>query len=290
MKVLITGAAGQIGRALIRSAPQDANVVACGRAELDFTSEQSIRSAVADIRPDVVINAAAYTAVDKAESDAAVARTVNADAVRWLAEAVVRTPASRLLHISTDFVFDGTHSSPYATDAPVRPLGVYGETKLAGERAVAEILGDRGLVLRTSWVYDATGRNFLNTMLRFMREGKPLRVVVDQVGTPTAADSIATVLWRFAQRPELSGVWHWSDAGVASWYDFAVAIGEEATSLGLTRGEASVTPIATSEYPTPAKRPAFSALDKRATVEVLKLAPVHWRQQLRRVMKEIPLA
>lgn len=290
MKVLIAGAAGQVGRALVRFAPPEAKVVSLARAELDLANEQSIRSVVSDLEPDLIINAAAYTAVDKAESDAAEARAVNADAVRWLADAVASLPTSRLLHISTDFVFDGTQSSPYTPGAPVRPLGVYGQTKLAGEHALTETLGGRGLVLRTSWVYDATGRNFLNTMLRFMREGKPLRVVADQIGTPTSADSIAMVLWRFVQHPELSGIWHWSDAGVASWYDFAVAIGEEAKSLGLIANDASVTPIATSEYPTPAKRPAFSVLDKAATVEALNIAPVHWRQQLRRVMKEIPRA
>jgi dTDP-4-dehydrorhamnose reductase len=206
--------------------------------------------------------------------------------VKWLAETVSRLPGSRLIHISTDFVFDGAGSVPYAPDAPTAPMSVYGSTKLAGEKFVAGILGARGLVLRTSWVYDASGRNFLNTMLRLMREEKPLRVVVDQVGTPTWAGSIAEVLWRFAGRADLSGIWHWSDAGVASWYDFAVAIAEEAHAGGLLARLPQVTPVSTAEYSTPAKRPSFSVLDKRATIDAIGIPVVHWRQNLRRVIKE----
>jgi dTDP-4-dehydrorhamnose reductase len=290
VKVLITGAAGQVGRALLGSAPAIHEVIATTRQQLELTDRAAIKAAVVQLQPDVVINAAAYTAVDKAESDAAAARTINADAVRWLAEAIAELPGSRLLHISTDFVFDGMQSVPYVPHAATAPLGVYGSTKLAGERAVAEIFGDRGTVLRTSWVYDAIGRNFVNTMLRLMREGKPLRVVADQIGSPTSAGSTAAVLWKFVSRPDLSGIWHWSDAGVASWYDFAVAIGEEGHALGLLKTDPAVTPIPTSEYPTPAKRPGFSVLDKQATIDSLGLAPVHWRHHLRQVLKEIASA
>ncbi|HEY6643547.1 dTDP-4-dehydrorhamnose reductase [Povalibacter sp.] len=287
MRVLITGAGGQVGRALSRLAPPDVTVLPCTRTELDLADERTVRSKVVALRPDLLINAAAYTAVDKAESDAEAARLINTDSVRWLAEEIAAQPASRMLHISTDFVFDGKTSTPYAPGATTAPLSVYGQTKLNGEQAVSDVLGSRGLVLRTSWVYDASGRNFVNTMLRLMREGRPLRVVADQVGTPTAADSIATVLWQLVRRTDLSGVWHWTDAGVASWYDFAVAIGEEAELLGLVRSHVDVAPIATPDYPTAARRPAFSVLDRRATVEALDIVPAHWRQQLRRVMKEI---
>lgn len=286
MRVLVTGAGGQVGRALLRAAPEGTELLALDRSQLDLADEQAVRSAIANIKPDLVLNAAAYTAVDKAETEVATAQAINGDALRWLAEAV-EVQRGRLVHISTDFVFDGTSSTPYAPDSAPAPLGVYGRSKLAGEQAVATVLGPRGLVVRTSWVYDAAGRNFLNTMLRLMREGKPLRVVADQIGTPTAAHSIACVLWSFVGRPDLAGVWHWSDAGVASWYDFAVAIGEEARSLGILANDASVTPIPTSDYPTPARRPAFSVLDKRTTIEALKLVPAHWRANLRQVMKEI---
>jgi len=290
VRVLIAGAGGQVGRALVRTAPDVCDLLALTRAQLDLTDSSSVNAVMAKARPDVVINAAAYTAVDKAESDAAAAQAINADAVRRLAEAVHRAPGCRLTHISTDFVFDGTQSVPYAPHAATAPLGVYGSTKLAGERAVTEILGDRGLVLRTSWVYDAIGRNFVNTMLRLMREGRPLRVVADQIGSPTSADSVASVLWKFVSHPELNGIWHWSDAGVASWYDFAVAIAEEAHSLGIVEAEPTVLPIATAEYPTPAKRPPFSVLNKEATTAALGLVPVHWRHNLRQVLKEIARA
>lgn len=287
MKVLITGATGQVGRALALCVPpQNSQAVFLDRARLDLTDERAIARTVADLEPDVVINAAAYTAVDKAESDPVSAQAGNADALKWLAEAVRRLPDSRLIHISTDFVFDGMSSVPYAPDAPAAPVSVYGRTKLSGEKFATEILGARALVLRTSWVYDASGRNFLNTMLRLMREGKPLRVVADQVGTPTWAGSIAEVLWRFAGRADLSGIWHWSDAGIASWYDFAVAIAEEAHARGMLERMPQVTPISSAEYPTPAKRPNFSVLDKRATIDAIGVPPVHWRQNLRRVIEE----
>jgi len=287
VKVLVTGAAGQVGRALIRLAPEGTELTALDRKQLDLVNETAVKSAITDLKPDLVFNAAAYTAVDKAETDVAAAQTVNGDAVRWLAEAVALRPGGRLVHISTDFVFDGTSPIPYKPASPTSPLSVYGRTKLAGEQAVAQVLGQRGLVVRTSWVYDAVGRNFLNTMLRMMRDGKPLRVVADQIGTPTAAHSIAAVLWGFAGRPDLAGVWHWSDAGVASWYDFAVAIGEEARSLGMLSNGPSVSAIASAEYPMPARRPPFSVLDKCATIEALKLDPVYWRVNLRQVLKEI---
>lgn len=287
MRVLIAGAGGQAGRALIRTAPETTELVPLTHSQLDLADRHAVTTVMTEVRPDVVINAAAYTAVDNAESDVAAAQAINADAVRALAEAVSMSPRCRLLHISTDFVFDGTQSIPYRPDDATAPLGVYGSTKLAGERAVTELLGVRGMVLRTSWVYDAAGRNFVTTMLRLMRADRPVRVVADQIGSPTSADSVAAALWEFAARPESNGIWHWSDAGVASWYDFAVAIGEEARSLGMLKTDPAVSPIGTAEYPTAARRPAFSVLNKQATIDALKLVPVHWRHNLRQVIREI---
>ena len=189
----------------------------------------------------------------------------------------------RLLHVSTDFVFDGRRSTPYPTDADTAPLGVYGASKLAGERAVLDSGADAAIV-RTGWVYAPWGANFMLTMLRLHGERSELGVVADQVGTPTSALSLAAALWAMVARPQLAGVFHWSDAGVCSWYDFAVAIGEEAEAAGLLERAARVLPIATEDYPTPARRPAFSVLDKRATLSALELDPVHWRQQLRRAL------
>ena len=287
MRVLIAGAGGQVGRALIRTAPKTTELVPLTHSQLDLADPHAVKTVMTEVRPDVVINAAAYTAVDNAESDVAAAQAINADAVRALAEAVSTSPRCRLLHISTDFVFDGTQSIPYRPNDATAPLGVYGSTKLAGERAVTELLGVRGMVLRTSWVYDAAGRNFVTSMLRLMHADRPVRVVADQIGSPTSADSVATALWEFTERPESNGIWHWSDAGVASWYDFAVAIGEEARSLGMLKTDPSVSPIGTAEYPTAARRPAFSVLNKQATIDALKLVPVHWRHNLRQVIREI---
>ena len=283
MKVLVTGAQGQVGRCLLAGAPAGVQVTGISRTELDIGDAEAVHRAVQTHRPQVIINAAAYTAVDRAETEIDAARRINALGPGHLARAA-RAGGARLLHLSTDFVFDGRSSVPYAPDAPTAPLGVYGLTKLEGEQAVRELLPQGSLVLRTSWVYAAHGANFLRTMLRIMGEKGAVRVVADQVGTPTAADALSEVLWALAGRPEVTGVQHFSDAGVASWYDFAVAIAEEAATLGLLPPEVRVSAIATVDYPTPARRPPYSVLDKRALLALLPLEPRHWRVSLRRVL------
>jgi dTDP-4-dehydrorhamnose reductase len=287
MKVLITGAAGQVGQALARSAPSGVDAFAASRRELDIADALGVSEFVNAHRPDLIINAAAHTAVDKAETEPGQARAGNESGPKHLAAAALRSGA-RLIHISTDFVFDGSSSAAYLPDDPPAPLGVYGASKLAGERAVLETLPGRVLVLRTAWVYAATGRNFLLTMLRLMREKGSVRVVADQIGTPTAAESVARTIWSLAERPALSGIYHWTDAGVASWYDFAVAIAEEGLGQGLLPKAADVVPIATADYPTPAKRPRFSVLDTRSTREAIGREAPHWRASLRAVLGEIP--
>lgn len=289
MKVLVTGASGQLGRALATSIPTGVRLLAVTRAELDIGDLASVQRCVKEFQPDLIINAAAYTLVDKAESEVAAAEHGNVEGPRSLALAARELPGTRLIHVSTDFVFDGSQSSPYPPDNRPAPLGVYGKTKLAGEQAVSEVLGSRALIVRTAWVYDAHGKNFLRTMLRLMKERGAVRVVADQVGTPTCSHSLAQALWLFARRPELSGVYHWTDAGVASWYDFAVAIAEEAVAHGLLASLPQVVPIATHEYPTPVRRPAYSVLDKSATHAALGVPPVHWRVRLREVMAQVQL-
>ncbi len=284
-RVLITGAGGQLGQALATAVPRGVEILACDRASLDICDAGAVSAAIKAFEPRLLINAAAYTAVDKAESDPAGSFAVNEHAVGVLATAA-REARARLLHVSTDFVFDGAASSPYAPDSPTAPLGVYGESKLAGEILALESAADC-LVMRTGWVYAATGHNFMLTMLRLHRERDELRVVADQVGTPTAAHSLAQALWAAAARPDLTGIYHWSDAGVCSWYDFAVAIGEEAAQRELIDEPARVLPIATHEYPTPAQRPAYSVLDKSASWRDLDIAPVHWRTQLGHTLDQL---
>lgn len=280
MKVLVTGAAGQLGQALVRAMPADWAVTACTRTEMNLTDPASIRAAIAATRPDLVFNAAAYTAVDRAESEEAAAMAINGKAVGVLAEAL-DAHGGRLVHVSTDFVFDGTAGKAYAPDAARNPLSVYGHTKATGE----DLVGPRDLIVRTSWVYAAAGANFVRTMLRLMRERDRLSVVADQIAAPTWATGLAATLVALADK-DATGIYHHRDAGVASWYDFAVAIAEEALALGLIERMPQVDPIATSDYPTPARRPAFSLLDDTATRALLGDRPGHWRANLRNMLKE----
>jgi dTDP-4-dehydrorhamnose reductase len=283
-KALITGAEGQLGLELQTTAPAGWAVKACGSAELDVTDAAAVRGVIASERPEVVIHAAAYTAVDGAEIDAGRAEAVNAGGTTHVAEAAGKAGA-RLVHVSTDFVFDGAQGHPYSPDDRPNPLGVYGRTKLLAEHAVARLAGERGLTVRTAWLYSRHGHNFVRTMLRLMHERDELGVVCDQIGTPTWARSLAEALWAAAVRPDLHGVLHWTDAGVASWYDFAVAIQEEGLAFGLLTREVSVRPLDSRDYPTRARRPSYSVLDKRGSWQALGLRPPHWRVNLRRMLE-----
>ncbi|GGE03474.1 NAD(P)-dependent oxidoreductase [Polymorphobacter glacialis] len=272
---LIAGAGGQLGRALQETAPPGTSVIAPPEADFDITDPDTVERIVAEHRPTIVINAAAYTAVDKAETDAATAQRVNVNAVGLLASAA-RHAGAAFVQVSTDFIFDGTASSPYPPTAAPNPLGVYGRTKLEGEQAAIDLHG-APLILRTAWVYAAQGNNFVHTMLRLMRDRPELRVVGDQIGTPTHAAGLARAVWALSGH---TGTFHWTDAGTASWYDFAVAIHEEAIAIGLLENAIPIIPIRTSDYPTPAQRPAYSVLDKSATWAITGPA-AHWRTELR---------
>lgn len=286
---LITGAAGQIGRALRAAAPGGWRVVGCNRAALDVTHPESVARVMERERPVLVINAAAYTGVDSAEREAERAEKVNGAGPAHLAEEARRTGA-RLIHLSTNYVFDGARGRPYEPDDRPNPLGVYGRTKLAGEREAARISGGEALVVRTGWVYAAEGRNFVHSVLRLMRERDSVEVVADQIGTPTWARSVASAVWAAATRPALRGILHWTDTGVASRYDFAVAIQEEAAAAGLLERCVPIRPIRTRDYPTPARRPPFSVLDPTLAYGELGLEPAHWRMQLRAMLREVAAA
>jgi dTDP-4-dehydrorhamnose reductase len=281
VKALIVGGKGQLGRGLAATAPADVEIVSHDIDTLDITDRVAVDALVANEKPDVLFNAAAYTAVDKAESEEMIAHAVNATAVGILADAA-RANSARFVHVSTDFVFDGTSGVPYAPDAPTNPLSAYGRTKLAGEK----LAGDDALIVRTAWVYAPEGGNFVRTMLRLMAQHPQVRVVADQIGTPTYAPGLAAALWTLAGK-RATGIHHYTDAGAASWYDFAVAIQEEALEIGLLDRVVPVLPIATSDYPTPAQRPSYSLLDKRETYATLGAPAPHWRSNLRHMLNEI---
>jgi dTDP-4-dehydrorhamnose reductase len=284
VRILVTGAGGQLAGALERLGGEGREIVPLGIDRLDITDAEAVGRAVDSIRPDAIVNAAAYTAVDKAESEPAIARAVNADGAGHLARAASASGAF-LVHVSTDFVFAGDSSRPYRPSDPTGPLSVYGRTKLEGERAVLASAPDASII-RTAWVYAATGRNFVLTMLRLMGERGGVRVVADQVGTPTAVDGLAAACLRAAEG-RLGGLWHWTDAGTASWYDFAVAIAEEGSAAGLLRSRPEVTPIRTEDFPTPARRPSYSVLDKTSTYAAFGLPARHWRDGLRETIRDI---
>jgi len=277
--VLVTGAGGQLGRELVLSAGSQVNCVGLDRVALDIGDPIAIDKLLREVQPQLLINAAAYTAVDKAESEPELAWKVNAQGPGHLASACAARGV-RMIHVSTDFVFNGEATRPYLPDAPTSPVSEYGRGKLAGEQAVQLALPG-ALIVRTSWVYSRFGANFVKTMLRLMSEREELGVVCDQVGTPTWARGLAQALWAAAQRPQLQGIYHWSDAGQCSWYDFAQAIYEEGRAAGLLSKDVEIKPIPGTSYPTPAHRPAYSVLDKTSSLQDFEMQGVAWREQLR---------
>lgn len=287
-RILLTGITGQVGQELQQTLASLGEVVSVGRDRVDFSQPEAVQQLMETVKPTSVVNAAAYTAVDKAESEPDLAQLVNAASPGVLAKAASRINAG-LIHISTDYVFDGTQSSPYLETDATNPLGVYGATKLAGEEAVrAEC--DRHFIIRTAWVYGAKGKgNFVKTMLRLGAEREELRVVTDQIGAPTWSKDLAGAIAQLV--PQLSadttGTYHYTNSGVCSWYDFAIAIFEEAQQLGFPLKTQRVIPITTPEYPTPAKRPAFSVLSLKKISTLLGTHPPYWRQSLRTMLQEL---
>lgn len=286
MRVLVIGKSGQLAWELQRTCPDSVELTALGRAEADIRDFAAMAEVIKRLQPACVINASAYTAVDKAESEPQEAYAVNSDGVLGLAQ-ICKESAIRLVQVSTDFVFDGSKNTPYQPSDRPQPAGVYGASKLAGERHLRECLPDTSVIVRTSWVYSSHGNNFVKTMLRLMAEKPELGVVYDQVGTPTWAKDLAIWIWQVVAKPEISGVYHWSDAGVASWYDFAVSIQNLSLDNGLLPAAIPIKPIPTSAYPLPAKRPAYSVLDKTTASFATGLEPRHWQEQLALMLKEL---
>lgn len=291
MKIVVIGKNGQLAWELTRLNKARLNkesveILCLGREQIDITDIANLEKTLSALNPDALINAAAYTAVDLAETEKDAAYLINATAVGNLAQLCSQL-SLHLVHVSTDFVFAGESGIPYLPSDVYAPLGVYGASKAEGEKLITQILPEHGCILRTSWVYSSHGQNFVKTMLRLMAEKPELGVICDQIGSPTYAKGLAEACL-YAACHRITGIHHWTDAGVASWYDFAVAIQEIGLSLQLLDKAIPIKAIATKDYPTPAKRPSYGVLDKTSLAEAFSgLLPIHWRTQLNIMMKEL---
>lgn len=290
MKVLLTGAKGQLGSDAAPLLEKAGFEVACfGSGELDISNETAVAEAMKRERPGIILNAAAYTKVDLAEKESGRAYAVNAGGAANMAAAAAEAGCA-LVHVSTDFVFDGKSPVPYGEEAATNPLSVYGASKLEGEQAVAAAL-DEHVIVRTSWLYGVTGHNFVKTILRLASERDNLRIVYDQAGSPTWSADLAAMLVNICTAIESGqkpwGLYHYSNEGIASWYDFAVAIREEAEAAGFELKCSHIEPILTSEYPVPAKRPAYSVLNKAKIKKTFNASIPHWRSSLSSMVKEL---
>ncbi|MEZ2251541.1 dTDP-4-dehydrorhamnose reductase [Microcoleus sp.] len=285
MKILLTGGSGQLAQELQPILLSSGEVIAVDRARLDLSQPETIRQAIAEIQPHLVVNAGAYTAVDKAETEPELAQAVNGIAPGIIAEECEKLGAT-LIHISTDYVFDGSQGYPYRETDSTNPLGSYGKSKLAGEEAIRQA-GNRHIIIRTAWVYGNGGKgNFVKTMLRLGKDREEIRVVADQIGSPTWTGDLAAAISQIIPeiKPEIFGTYQYTNSGVCSWYDFAIAIFEEAEKLGFPLKIQRVIPITTAEYPTPAKRPAFSVLSPVKISGILGTHPPYWRESLRQML------
>ncbi|MDB9506745.1 dTDP-4-dehydrorhamnose reductase [Microcystis aeruginosa CS-338/01] len=286
-KVLLIGAKGQVGQELQVTLQFLGEVISIGREELDLTNSEKISQLIREIHPDYLVNAAAYTAVDKAEIEPDLAYFINATAPKIMAESAEKIQA-KFLHISTDYVFDGRKNTPYLETDLTNPLGVYGQSKLRGEEEIKTV-NSQAIILRTAWVYGSYGKsNFVKTMLRLGKEREELKVVVDQVGSPTWSKDIATAITQLlinADNP--TGIYNFTNSGVASWFDLTKAIFEEAKISGIPLKIQRVIPITTAEYPTPAVRPAYSVLSGQKISQQLGYIPPYWRDSLKAMLNQL---
>jgi dTDP-4-dehydrorhamnose reductase len=288
--IAVTGASGQLGRTLSQlwndSPHPQYRYKALDRAALDLAQADTIDTVLSELEPSIIINAAAYTQVDKAESDRDAAFSVNAEGVRSIA-AWTAAKQAKLIHVSTDFVFDGAGKKPYEPDDQTSPLGAYGTSKLAGEKEIQAITELRSAIVRTSWLYSEYGNNFVKTMLRLMGEKEQLSVVDDQLGSPTSTHGLAALIFAMIRQDNFSGIYHWSDGASISWYEFAVEIQQQALAEGLLSKAIPISPISSSEYPAPARRPAYSVLDRSRAQAEFECPAASWKAQLNVVLKDL---
>ena len=283
MKIIVIGKSGQLAWELNLLSSSSHEIVCLGRNDIELTDSTSIYDTLKKYGATGVINASAYTAVDQAESDVENAYALNAKAAGNLAHAC-KVLAIPFIHISTDFVFQGDKGSPYLPDDDINPLGVYGASKADGEQLITTVYPEQSAIIRTSWVYSTHGNNFVKTMLNLMDSKPELGIISDQIGSPTYAKGLATACV-LSLTNNLTGIHHYTDTGVASWFDFAVAIQSIGLELGLLDNKIQIKPISTSQYPTPAKRPHYSVLDKSSLVNALPdLSCTHWQIQLHEMM------
>lgn len=288
-KILLIGITGQIGQELQQTLPSIGEVIGVGRPELDLSQPEQIKERIAQIKPNIIVNAAAYTAVDKSERESDLAMAINATAPKAIAIGA-QDIGAKVLHISTDYVFNGQNYTPYKEGDRPDPLGIYGKSKLLGEIGIKENC-DRNLILRTAWVYGSRGHgNFVKTMLRLGAERTELKVVADQIGSPSWSYDIALAITQLLAKSltdeSIKGIYHFTNSGVASWYDLALATLDEAKQLGFPLKVEQVVPITTAEFPTPTQRPAYSVLAKTKITETLGMHPPYWRDSLRKMLSE----
>ncbi|MAV63865.1 MAG: dTDP-4-dehydrorhamnose reductase [Candidatus Marinimicrobia bacterium] len=295
MKVMVTGSNGQLGRALLNLKPDGLEVIPTDRNNFNLLDLKQCKEYILDNKPDWIINAAAYTAVDLAEEEQDKARIINGEAPTEIAKALKKT-GGKLLHISTDFIFDGKSSNPYQVNDKPNPLSIYGRTKLLGENGIKDILldDDNYIILRTSWVMGPVGKNFIFTMLKLHTIKDQISVVYDQIGCMTSTSSLAKICWLIVQKDLVKNeknqkILHWTEAGASSWFDIATDIGEMALKINLLKKRAKVLPISTHEFPTKAKRPSYSLLDCSITKELLNIENNYWRNSLQEILQEIKL-
>ena len=286
MKIILTGSNGQLGKAIALKKPLGIDLIPLDRKEFDITNYDECKKIIFKFNPDWILNAGAYTLVDKAETNKDIALKVNRDGPKMLSE-ILYQKKGRLLHISTDYIFDGKKSEPYKVDDKVNPLSVYGLSKALGEKEIEKVFGDsnKAIILRTSWLMGPIGRNFASTMLKLHSEKEIIKVVADQYGCSTSVFSLANFCWQVilqanSKENSIPRILHWRDEGITTWFEVAKAIGEMGINLKINSKKANVIPISTEEYKSPARRPKFSILDTSETKHIFKLEPLNWEKSL----------
>ena len=288
MRILLTGGSGQVGQEILRSKPKGVEIISPSRNNLDLSDYIECKRIVKDLKPDWILNCGAYTQVDEAEKNIQLSKRINGYAPAAFAEAI-NGMNTNLLHLSTNFVFDGNQNFPYRENQTRNPLSQYGASKALGEELIEKKINEieKATILRTSWVISPVGENFILTILKLHSEKESIKVVSDQLGCPTNAEDLAKVCWKIIklkEKKKLPFILHWSDAGVASWFDIAVAVGEIAKEINIHKKEAHIFPIKTSEFPSLAQRPKYSILDTLETSKTLEVQAKHWRKNLRNIL------